>query len=206
MTEESLLLGRVLRANTATFTVGCPASVIEAGRVRPQFGGWVRAERSTGEATYGLIYNIVIEDDPFVRQLVAADVKQSEMLKDQRQKHQVPLAVDILAVGYVNGAVAYHRLPPQPPGALDEVLICDQADNQVEIVRFTQRHDWLRTVLAAQDAPADQLVAAALRNAAAARKASGQSDAYLISAGRELAKLLALDLVRLDGILRLLRD
>lgn len=201
MTEESALLGRVLRATTASFTVGCPASIVEAGRVQPLFGGWVRAEADSGEVSYGLIYNIVIEDDPFIRQLVAADVQQAEILKDQRQKHQVPLAVDVLAVGHGRDLTVAQRLPPQPPGALDDVFTC----NAAEVVRFTGRHDWLRTVLAAQDTPADQLVAAALRNAAAARPPS-ERDAYLVSAGRELARLLALDLVRLDGLLRLLRD
>jgi hypothetical protein len=43
-----------------------------------------------------------------------------------------------------------------------------------------------------------------LRNAAAARPPD-QREAYLVSAGRELAKLLALDLTRLDGILRQLK-
>jgi hypothetical protein len=201
MIEDSALLGRVLRASTSNFTVGCPASVVESGETRPQFGGWVKAERFDGEAIYGLIYNIAIEDDPFIRQIVAADVQQSEILKDQRQKHQVPLEVGVLAAGYGRGLDVHHRLPPQPPGALDDVQTC----NAAEVVRFTARHDWLRTVLASQEVPADQLIAAALRRAAEARPPSDR-DAYLVSAGRELARLLSVDVVRLEGILRLLRD
>ncbi len=34
-------------------------------------------------------------------------------------------------------------LPPQPPSTLDKVYAC----NSAEIVRFTARHDWLRTAL-----------------------------------------------------------
>lgn len=201
MIEESVLLGRVLRATTTGFTVGCPASVVESGEARPQFGNWVRAKRPNGDTIYGLIYNIAIEDDPFIRQIVAADVQQSEILKDQQQKHQVPLEVSVLAAGYGRGLDVNHRLPPQPPGALDDVQTC----NAAEVVRFTQRHDWLRTVLASQDIPVDQLIAAALRRAAEARP-PGERDAYLISAGRELARLLSVDVVRLEGILGLLRN
>jgi hypothetical protein len=59
-------------------------------------------------------------------------------------------------------------------------------------------------VLAAADAPADQLLAAALRMAAQARPPD-QREGYLVGAGRELARLLAADLTRLDGILQQLR-
>mgnify|MGYP000106110759 CR=1 FL=1 len=63
-----------------------------------------------------------------------------------------------------------------------------------------------KTTEAAAEAPADQLVAAALRAAAAARPSEPEREAYLIAAGRELARLLALDLTRLDGILQQLRN
>ena len=68
-------------------------------------------------------------------------------------------------------------------------------------MRFTERHDWLRTVLGAVEVPADQLLIATLRAAAQARPPD-QREPYLVSAGRELARLLALDLSRLDGILQ----
>jgi hypothetical protein len=201
MTEESSLLGRVLRASTAAFVVGCPRPIVEDGQALPEFGALVKAARQNGDTVYGLIYDVTIQDDAFVRQLVAAAVETPEVLADQRQKRQVPIEVGVLAAGYGRGLEVHHRLPPQPPGALDDVQTC----NAAEVVRFTTRHDWLRTVLASQEVPADQLIAAALRRAAEARP-PGDRDAYLISAGRELARLLSVDVVRLEGILRLLRD
>jgi hypothetical protein len=48
------------------------------------------------------------------------------------------------------------------------------------------------------------LLAAALRTAAQARP-TDQRESYLVGAGRELARLLAADLTRLDGILQQLR-
>ena len=146
---------------------------------------------------YGLIFNVTIEDDAFVRQLVAAGVESAEIIEDQRQKRQVPIVVDVLVVGGGQGLAVYHRLPAQPPSTLDQIYLC----NAAEIVRFTERNDWLRTVLGAVEVPADQLLIAALRAAALARPPD-QREPYLVSAGRELAKLLALDLSRLDGILQ----
>jgi len=66
---------------------------------------------------------------------------------------------------------------------------------------FTARFDYFRLVLEAREVPADELLAASLRAAAAARPAS-EREAFLVEAGRELARLLAGDPVRLEGLLR----
>ena len=196
--NDSVIVGRVLRSSTTSFTVGCRQLIAAQDQLVPEFGALVRADAANGACVYGLIYNVTIEDDAFVRQLVAAGVESAEIIEDQRQKRQVPVVVDVLVVGSGRGLEVWHRLPAQPPSTLDQIYLC----NNAELVRFTERHDWLRLVLAAQDVPADALLVAALRAAGAARKATGQDAAYLIAAGRELAKLLALDLTRLDGILR----
>ena len=135
----------------------------------------MRAEGKDGGLVYGLIFNVTIEDDAFVRQLVAAGVESAEIIEDQRQKRQVPIVVDVLVVGGGQGLAVYHRLPAQPPSTLDQIYLC----NAAEIVRFTERHDWLRTVLGAVEAPADQLLIAALRAAALARPPD-QREPYLI--------------------------
>lgn len=207
MSDAPIIVGRVLRASTTSFVVGCTRLISEQELRTPQFAALVKAldpdDPANGSAnvTYGLIYNVTIEDDAFVRQLVAAEVEDEEYIADQRQRRQVPIVMDVLAVGHGRGNQVYHRLPPQPPNTLNRIYAC----NSSELVRFTERHDWLRTVMSAADAPSDQLAVAALRGAAQARRASGQDEAYLVGAGRELAKLLALDLARLDGILVQLR-
>jgi hypothetical protein len=199
--DESTIVGRVLRSSTTSFTVGCRQLISEQDQRIPEFGALVRAEAKDGNIIYGLIANVTIEDDAFVRQLVAAGVESAEIIEDQRQKRQVPVVVDVLVVGSGRGLEVYHRLPAQPPSTLDQIYLC----NAAEVVRFSERHDWLRTVLGSVEAPADPLLIATLRAAAQARPPD-QREAYLVSAGRELAKLLALDLTRLDGILRQLRD
>jgi hypothetical protein len=201
MEDQPIIVGRVLRASTTSFAIGCVQPIAAQARVLPPLGALVKARNDDGSVIYGLAHNIAVEDDPFVRQLVAAGVENEEIIADQRQRRQVPVVVEVLVVGCGIGNQVQHRLPPFPPGTLDRIYEC----NAAEVVRFTQRHDWLRTVLMAGQIAADSLVIAALRNAAAARTATGQSTTYLIGAGRELATLLALDLTRLDAILRQLR-
>jgi hypothetical protein len=206
MDTETVAIGRVLRASTAAFTAGSARLLGAGAGSTPQFGALVKTVWGDGAptgrtpVTYGLIYNLAIEDDAFVRQLVAAEVEDEEYIADQRQRRQAPMTLDVLVLGYGDGAAIYQRPPPRPPNALDRVYLCT-AD---EFRLFTAQHDWLRTVLIAADAPADALLAAALRGAAAARP-DAQRTAYLVEAGRELAKQLALDLGRLDSLLRQLR-
>ena len=113
--NESIIVGRVLRSSTTSFTVGCRQLISEQDQRIPEFGTLVRAEIKSGAHAYGLIYNVTIEDDTFVRQLVAAGVESAEIIEDQRQKRQVPVVVDVLVVGGGQGLEVAHRLPAQPP-------------------------------------------------------------------------------------------
>jgi len=194
-------VGRVLRSSTAAFTVGCRQLIAEQDKMTPKLGALLKAKGAGERVVYGMTCNVTIEDDAFVRQLVAAGVDTAEIIEDQRQKRQVPIIVDVMIVGHGEGLKCYHRLPPQPPRTLDEISTCGNA----EVVRFTQEHDWMRMALASVDAPVDQIIVAALRLARDARPTDDERQRYLVGAGRELAKLLALDLARLDGILRQLR-
>lgn len=198
---ESFKVGRVLRSTTASFTIGCQQLISEQGNLTPQLGALLRAEGTDSAIVYGMTCNVTIEDDAFVRQLVAAGEDRPEYIEDQRQRRQVPVVVDVTTVGFGRSREIYHRLPPQPPRTLDLIYTC----NGAEIIRFTERHDWLRLLLPAFGAPMDQVIIAALRAAAEARPTGIEKEQYLVGAGRELAKLLALDLSRLDGILTQLR-
>ncbi len=202
MSEGNLRVGRVLRASSRGFVVGCRVMTPDI----PVFGSFVRAEGlSPGSEIYGLIYDVSVEDDPFVRQFIGADPP-DEIVKDQRENRQIPIEVSVLAVGARqcldgDGETMRHCLPPQPPVTLDWLYQC--SDEQVRA--FTARFDYFRLVLEARDAPADELLATSLRAAAAARP-KHEREAFLVEAGRELARLLAGDPVRLEGLLRQLRS
>jgi hypothetical protein len=189
-------VGRIIRSSTTRFAVGCQV-------LRPQvpaFGSLVKVRAVGGEEIYGLIHEVRMEDDPFVRQLAAAGVGvRPEYVEDQRQNRQVPIEVGVLVVGYRIGVVMRRYLPPQPPLSLDLIYTCSPQ----ELVSFTESFDHFRLVLDNRDLPADELLAAHLRYASDARGAAGRD--FLLEAGRELARLLALDLTRLEGLLRRIR-
>ena len=191
MIEHSIPVGRVLRSSTASFTIGTKTLAADV----PRFGGFVKVAAPDGGEIVGLIYDVVMDDDLFARQLIGADVG-DEYIADQRQNRQVPIEISVLVVGHVRDGRPLQYLPPQPPIALDQIVTCSRD----EVVRFTRDSTYFRTVLDAKEARADELLAAALRVAAEAR--GGQGRDFLVQAGRELSRILAFDAVRLEGLLR----
>jgi hypothetical protein len=191
MIDRAIPVGRVLRSSTTSFTIGTKTLAADV----PRFGAFVVAAAPDGGTVIGLVYDVLIDDDLFARQLIGADVG-PEYIADQRTNRQVPIEISVLVVGHARDGKMYQYLPAQPPIALDEIVTC----NRDEIVQFTGNFTYFRTVLNAKDAPADELLAASLRLAADAR--GSQSREYLVRAGRELSRLLAFDAVRLEGLLR----
>ncbi len=191
MSDHSLPVGRVLHSSTASFTIGTKTLAAEV----PRFGGFVKAGVSEACDVIGLIYDVMLEDDLFARQLIGAEVG-AEYIADQRRNRQMPIEVSVLVVGFAEDGRMHQYLPPQPPVTLDEIVTCSRD----EVIKFTNDFTYFRTVLNAKDAPADELLSASLRFAAEARSAQGRD--FLVRAGRELSRLLAFDAVRLEGLLR----
>jgi len=194
------MVGRIVRSSTTRFAVGCEMLKQDV----PEFGCLVKV-RAMEHDVYGLIYDVRMEDDPYVRQMAVVPEGRPEAIADQRHNRQVPIEVAVLVVGYRHGEQIHHRLPPQPPISLDVILTCDGD----ELVEFTRHLDYFRLVLDNRDLPADELLAANLRRAALARSRDltpgSPGYEFLVDAGRELARLLAADPPRLDGLLRRIR-
>lgn len=102
-----------------------------------------------------------------------------------------------LVVAYREAERSYTGLPPFPPRIHSFVYICEAA----ETVQFSQSMDFL-SLLVRSPQSSDELVAACLRGLAAAHD-DGRS--FLVSAGKELARLLAGDPQRLNSVLRRMR-
>ncbi len=191
-------IGRVLRASTVGFSAGARLSQID----QPAFGMVVKAQpRANGrEMVYGLLYDIHIDDDPLVRQMVLADVASEEMIRDQRHHRITPVEMSVLAIAFrdFEGQIR-HTLPPRPPLSLDPVFLCDPDETR----EITSRFDYFRMVLGASQVPGEQLLAASLLIAATALPEDDRY-AFLVQAGREAARLLSSDLARLDNLLRLI--
>lgn len=197
MTE--IEIGRLLRANTAGFVVGCRVNQLEA----PSFGSLVRVPQEDRYEIYGLIHDIHIDDDGLVRQLVTAEGVNETIIADNRLNRNVPLEISVLAVGYQSQGRIYHLLPPRPPLSLDVIYLCTQA----ELSRFVSagRFGYFRHILRARDIPIGELLAAHLQQAQAAQTAFG-APGWADAATQELIILLRDDYPTLMTVLSALGD
>ena len=157
-------IGHLLRAGTTGFVAGCSVSQLEA----PALGALVRAPLDSDYSVYGLIYDIHIDDDGLVRQLVTAGKISAEVMHDNRERRIVPVEMSVLAVGYEQDGKISHLLPPRPPLSLDVIYLCPEA----ELVRFTDagRFGYFRHILQAKELPTGEVLAAHIRQASAAHK------------------------------------
>jgi len=191
-------IGRLLRAGTTGFVAGCRVNQMDA----PSFGALVSAPLDDGYAVYGLIYDIRIEDDGLVRQLVTADNVTPEVFKDNRERRIVPVELSVLVVGYLKGGKVYHLLPPRPPLSLDLICSCNPED----LVRFTStgRFGYFRHILRAQDVPIGEVLAAHLQEAKLAHGPNGSR--WVERATQELITLLRDDYPALIDVLGALNE
>jgi hypothetical protein len=189
-------IGRLLRAGTTGFIAGCSVSQFEA----PAFGALVRAPLGDHYQVYGLIYDIHIDDDGLVRQLVTADNVSAEVMRDNRERRIVPVEMSVLAVGFEQDGKISHLLPPRPPLSLDVIFACDDK----EIVNFTKTFGYFRHILNAQEAPVGELIAAHIQQAGAAH--GSESVKWKEAATHEVITLLRDDYPTLMSVLSALSD
>ncbi len=195
---QERFVGRVLRADIRLFVA---ASRLPEPDV-PTFGTFVQAPIQQGRRqAIGLVYDIRLQDDPFLREIAAAmpvgDQGYEEVIRDQREARALPVEISIISVGYRTVSGYRYGLPPQPPMLVHDVHLCSAE----EVFAFTEVPDFLRPLLESRDLPADELMARALIHAANLRPQAEQR-AYLTRMGRYLARYLGHDPLRLEKILR----
>lgn len=176
-------IGRVLRASTTGFAVGCRVNQLSG----PSFGCLVKAQpMDSDEAVFGLVYNMHIDDDPLVRRLILAENPRQSVIEDQRNNRLLPIEMSVLIVGYERENELRHGLPPRPPLNLDPVFLCLEQD---EVIRFTENPAYLRLILRAVDTPVpvDQLLVAHVQQAYSHR---GNDVSWVLRVVRTLIDLL----------------
>jgi hypothetical protein len=198
----TLQIGRLLRASTTGCVVGCRVTQIEA----PAFGGMVRIPLDgggNGFQVYGLVYDIHIDDDGLVRQLITAEGVPEDVILDNRFNRNVPVEISVLFTGYRQGGRIFHLLPPRPPLTLDAIYPCDELD----LCEFTGsgRFGYFRHILRAADLPVGELLAAHLQQAATAQRGRGSPE-WCGQATQELITLLRDDYPTLMTVLGALSD
>jgi hypothetical protein len=192
-------IGRLLRAGISGFVVGCRVNQIDL----PSFGALVRVPLAGGYQVFGLIYDIHIDDDGLVRQLVTADQVDEAVIADNRVNRNVPAEMSVLAVGYQQDGRIYHLLPPRPPLSLDLIYLCDE--NEVRRFSSAGRFGYFRHILRAQDLPVSELLAAHLQQAGQAHQSAGDAQ-WANSAAQELIISLRDDYPTLMSVLGALSD
>ncbi|MGC8855664.1 MAG: hypothetical protein ACP5QU_02595 [Anaerolineae bacterium] len=191
-------IGRLLRAGTGGFVAGCRVSQLTV----PSFGALVMAQpEGDGQyKIYGLIYDIHIDDDGLVRQLVTSENISTAVMNDNRINRIVPVEMSVLAVGYEQDGQIRHLLPPRPPLSLDAIYLCSDQ----EIARFTVRLGYLRHILNAKELAIGEIIAAHLQQASQAHGKNSQ--VWKEKATQEVITLLRDDYPTLISVLSALSD
>lgn len=198
-TSKTIEIGRLLRAGTTGFIVGCRVSQLE----NPSFGALVRVPLDNRFQVYGIIYDIRIDDDGLVRQLVTTERVDDNIIADNRVNRNIPLEISVLSIGYSQASRIFHLLPPRPPLSLDVIYLCSQD----ELRQFTSagHFGYFRHILRASDLPVGELLAAHLQYAQAAHTGGGDTD-WAQKATQELITLLRDDYPTLMSVLGALGD
>ena len=185
-------IGELIEASTATFV----AQSYELHR-GPDFGQLVKA--IDGErVVYALVYDVrTASIDPNRRAIArgGGGVFDAAIYEHPELRETLRTEFAAVIVGHRNGDKTWQHLPAKPPPLHYSVHACDE----VETATFNDCLDYLAGLLDGTAHPADELVAASIRRAYAAR---GGDREFLLRAGRTLAMLLKDDYPRLAAILR----
>ncbi|MGQ9871214.1 HAS-barrel domain-containing protein [Leptodesmis sp.] len=200
-------IAEVIETSTAEFLAQCLEPDDLTFPVMPAFGSWVKAiEEEAGNLVYAVVYYASTSPIDSVHRARALGLSLQELREQQPQifamlKTEFRAAIvgfqphdPIADAPLLHQTPFYQHLPPRPPQLHQAVYECDA----VEVIQFTEKLDFLRTLLQMNDVPVDALVAATIREIYQLRKADRE---WLVQAGRTLSLYLKDDYDRLRTIL-----
>ncbi|MDX2240207.1 MAG: hypothetical protein NW224_05945 [Leptolyngbyaceae cyanobacterium bins.302] len=198
-------IAEVVETSTTEFLAQCLDSGELSFSTMPPFGSWVKSmEEEGGNLVYAVVYFASTTPIDSVHRARALGLSLQELREQQPQifamlKTEFRAAIAGFRPYQSSGSeletgVIYQHLPPRPPQLHQAVLIC----NPEEVIEFTEKLDFLRSLLQMSAVPVDALIAATLREIYQLRKAD---QAWLVQAGRNLGILLKDDYDRLRAIL-----
>jgi hypothetical protein len=160
----------------------------------PPLGSLVK----TGDI-YGIVYHAATTSlEPGRRPIARGKDEASEAAIYQASPQLTKLLrseFGVVVVGHKDGDKLYHYLPPSPARIHAFVYLCQPE----EVRKFSQPLGFLTILInASLPTPADELIAAALRQMSRAHE---DHRAFLVAAGKELANLLSSDFITLKNIL-----
>ncbi|MEB3268597.1 MAG: HAS-barrel domain-containing protein [Leptolyngbya sp.] len=165
----------------------------------PAFGSWVQAmDEESGNCIYGVVYHATTSPLDSVHRATALGLSLAELREQQPQIFaMLKTEFRVAIVGYRAegmGDRCYQHLPPRPPQVHQAVYRCDPE----AVMAFTERLDFLRTLMDMGSAPVDGLIGAVIRTVYQMRQLDRD---WLVQAGRTLNVLLKDDYDRLRVIL-----
>lgn len=163
----------------------------------PELGSLVYVE-SGSVCLYGAVcYGTTASPDPgrhAVRRSTDGVYDEAIYREHPQLEHTLRTEFAARLVGWSTDGRVHHYLPPQPPALHYSVWRCTQS----QVVAFTEGLTYLRLLLNAIEIAPEQLLAAHIRSAYAAR---GQDADWLARAAREVAGLFKSDYERLMTVL-----
>jgi hypothetical protein len=200
-------IAEVIETATTEFRAQCLEPEDLSFAIMPAFGSWVKAiDEESGNQVYAVVYHATTSPIDSVHRARALGLSLQD-LREQQPQIFAMLKTEFRAaiIGFqprqspTNGSARprdsfYQYLPPRPPQIHQAVYYCDTE----EVLTFSQKLDFLRTLLQVSNAPVDGLTAAAIREVYQLRQGDR---AWLVQAGRMLSLLLKDDYDRLQVIL-----
>ncbi|MBI9050651.1 MAG: hypothetical protein JEZ00_14615 [Anaerolineaceae bacterium] len=150
-------IGRILRANATGCMVGCQIDQADI----PAIGDMVYIPIPQDERVYGIICNILVDDDGLVRQLVTSEQIAESVIQDNRLNRNVPLEMEVRFIGHTRQQKAMHLLPPRPPFSLDSMIRCSA--NDMRNFLTAGKYGYFRHLLRDQSPFFEEILSAHLR-------------------------------------------
>lgn len=189
-------IAEVIETATTDYLAQCLEPEELTFPVMPAFGSWVKAlEEDSGNPVYGIVCHATTSPIDSIHRARALGLSLLELREQQPQIFaMLKTEFRVAIVGFAWAETVYQHLPPRPPQIHQAVYRCSTA----EILNFTEKLDFLRTLLQIPGTPVDALLAATLREIYQLRQLDRS---WLVQAGRTLSLLLKEDYDRLQAIL-----
>jgi hypothetical protein len=191
-TDSATRLGEIIEASTTEFTTQC-YHLYEA----PPLGSLVRC--GDDSPIYGIVCEVATRSmDPARHPIPRGfdeDTEEGVYLSNPQLNRLLYTEFRAIVVGHKNDNGLRRYLPPYPPRIHSFVYECGGDD----LAAFSSSLEFLPIIMSASISAHDDVIASFLRNAS---KAHPDPQAFLVSAGKELAVLMAGQLTRLNNVLR----
>ncbi|HEY9845607.1 MAG TPA: hypothetical protein V6D03_05355, partial [Candidatus Caenarcaniphilales bacterium] len=180
-------IAEVIETATVEFLAQCLEPEDLSFPIMPAFGSWVKSLDEAGNPVYAVVCHATTSPIDSIHRARALGLSLPE-LREQQPQIFAMLKTEFKAaiVGFELGNLIYQHLPPRPPHIHQAVYRCEPE----EILKFSDKFDFLRTLMQISGAPVDALVAATIREIYQLRYLD---HAWLVQAGRTLSLLLKED-------------